>query len=449
MTDVREARDPVEAIAALEQQLASTPRGARPHEHAAVAYRLGLAYAESPQGDQAENLRKALACYEVTAAIFDPRYDPVEHGRALNAAGAAQRGLGRTARAVELFEKAALLFEGRGRDDERAAAMNNLGLARTERGAIDAALEAFALAATFFDQDSAEGRRGRAATLHNRGQAHAAAGTVEGLAAALVDYAEARASVDSEEAPYHRGLIDHSTGIACTALAAQRPEDRRRLLSDAITAFEGSLSLFTRSAFPYQHALATHNLGRALAATGDRHNVRRALACYEDTVALLDPRLHADAWRQAYASLEAVEAELDQAGPSGSIPGRVGHFAALVAECDASERTRLLRDRLKRLVALPPERRHPALMELALASVMLGHDAARRHIETELAVLMEMPSENVEVGLLARVEVHKRLEGDEREAADRALDLAVGDALGLSQRILVRDYLESMGFERP
>lgn len=449
MTDVRDTRDPAEAIAALEQQLANTPRAARPHEHGALSYRLGLAYAESPHGDQADNLRKALACYEVTAAVFDPRYDPVEHGRALNAAGAAQRALGRTGKAAELFEKAAALFEDRDREGERAAALNNLGLARSERGELDAALAAFAEAASLFDQDTAEGRRGRAATLHNRGQAHAAAGTVAGLEAALVDYAEARSSVDTEEAPYHRGLIDHSAGIAATALAAQRPEDRRRLLSDAIMAFEGALGLFTRAAFPYQHALATHNLGRALAATGDVHNMRRALVCYEDTIALLDPRLHADARRQASLSMESVEAELDKAGPSGSIPGRVGHFVALVAACDQNERVRLLRERLRRLVALPPERRHAMLMELALASVALGYEAARAHIETELVVLMEMPSEAVEAGLLARVEVHKRLEGEVREAADRALDQGVGDALGLSQRILVRDYLESMGFERP
>ncbi|CAN5291250.1 hypothetical protein BH18ACT4_BH18ACT4_15750 [soil metagenome] len=449
MSEVRDSREPVDAIAALEKQLAETSRSVRPLEHAAVAYRLGLAYAESPSGNPTENLRKALACYEVTAAIFDPRYDPVEHARALNAAGAAQRGLGRHRRAAELFKKAAELFEGRERDDERAAALNNLGLVRTELGEIDAALEAFAVAAELFDQDSAEGRRGRAAALHNRGQAHAATSSISGLKAALADYAEARASADSDEAPYHLGRIDHSTCTAATAFATLLPDEKRRLLSEAITAFESSLSVFTSNAFPYQHALAKHNLGRALAATGEVTNLRRALACYEDTMAVLDPRLHGDAWRQAFASMEAAEAELARVGATGTIPGRVGQFAALIAEVDDAERVRLLRERMKRLLPLPAEARYKALVELALASVALGWDAARAHIEPELNVLMEFPNEGVEVGLQARVDAHRRLPEAEREVADRALDQAVGDALGLTQRMLVRDYLTSLGFERP
>ncbi len=38
---------------------------------------------------------------------------------------------------------------------------------------------------------------------------------------------------------------------------------------------------------------------------------------------------------------------------------------------------------------------------------------------------------------------------EEREAADRALDAVVGAALGAPQRIFVRDFLYSLGWERP
>ena len=65
------------AIEDLTRQLASTSRATRPHEHAVLAYRLGLAYAESPTGNPSETLRKALALYDVAAAIFDPRFEPV------------------------------------------------------------------------------------------------------------------------------------------------------------------------------------------------------------------------------------------------------------------------------------------------------------------------------------------------------------------------------------
>jgi hypothetical protein len=115
--------DAAEAIQALEHALSRTPRAQRPHEHAAIAYRLGLAHAESPVGPPPANLRRALACYEVAADLFDPRFDPVEHARVLNAAGAAHRGLGDQGRAAALFEEASRLLTGRGRDDEQAAAL--------------------------------------------------------------------------------------------------------------------------------------------------------------------------------------------------------------------------------------------------------------------------------------------------------------------------------------
>ena len=447
-TQTQQGFDPEAAIKALENQLARTPRGTRPMEHGAIAYRLGLAYAESPVGNAADNLRKALACYEVAAGIFDPRYDPVEHARAINAAGAAHRGLGRPKRALELFQKAADLLEDRDRDHERAAALNNLGLARTEAGEFESALDDFELAASLFDDSTPEGRRGKAAALHNRGLAHAATGTVEGLKAAIDDYAEARAAVDTEEAPYHCALIDHSTGIAATALAAQDPDQKRRWVSRAVTSFQESLAVFTRKAFPSQHALAKHNQGRALVATGEVDNLRRALASFEEVVALFDPRVQRDEWRQAYASLEAAEKALED-HPSGSLPGRAGHFVALAATCSSGERTQLLRERLPRLVALPGEKRHAAMVELAVASALLGPELAKGYIETELNVLMELPNEGVEAGLAARVDAHRRLPDAQREALDRAFDQAVGDALGMTQRILVRDHLASLGFERP
>jgi len=99
-----------QVIRDLEEQLAKASRGNKPYEHAALSYRLGLAYAEST-GTGGEGLRKALTHFDVAAAIFDPRFDPVEHARVLNAAGAAHRGLGNRKKAASLFEQAINLFE--------------------------------------------------------------------------------------------------------------------------------------------------------------------------------------------------------------------------------------------------------------------------------------------------------------------------------------------------
>ena len=440
MTDRREA------LEALEKQLANTPRASRPYEHAAIAYRLGLAYAESPSGSSGESLRKALACYDVAAAIFDPRFDPVEHARVLNAAGAAQRALGDRQRAASQFEKATELLDGRERDAERAAALNNLGLVRTELGQLEGAVEAFDAALELFDTSTAEGRRGRVATLHNRGQAHAAMSSEEGFEAALSDFDEARADLDPDEAPYHHGLVSHSMGVACSALAGLRPSEREALVEEAIKAFSESLTVFTRKGFPFQYALAKHNLGLAYAALGGAMNLRRALACFEDAVAGLDTRLHADAWRQAYASLERTEKELE-----GLFPGarRADHFAALVSGSRQDDRVQLMRERLIRLLELPDPSRRSAIAELALAAARLGAKRAAAVIEAELSALMELPNEHLEAALRAHLDAHALLDQEEREEADRALDAAIGEALQGPQRIFVRDFLYSLDWERP
>lgn len=450
--------DPAGAIEGLEAQLRVTPRATRPYEHATVAYRLGLAYAESPIGNRAELLRKALACFDVAAAIFDPRFEPTEHARVLNAAGASHRALGDRRKAAELFQKAADLFEGRERDGERAAALNNLGLARSELAETDEAVTAFDEAAALFDTATAEGRRGFVATLLNRGQAHAGAGTEEGLEAALSDFEEAQGELDADEAPYHHAMIHHSIGSACSALAARRPHERARLLEEAVGAFRESLTVFTRVGFPYQHALAKHNLGLAHAAQADLaaqqeggggkarlQSLRRALVNFEDAIALLDTRLHADAWKQAYASLSRAEEQLAVDAPGAS---RAVHFATLVASTSEEERSALIRERVIRLLALPEARRRSLLTEMSLASLQVG-PRAQLLMEAELKALMELPPETLDVALRARYAAHCSLGAEEREAADRMLDAAIGGALQGPQRIMTRDFLYSLGWERP
>lgn len=441
-----ERRDPEGAIEALEAQLASTPRGARPYEHAALAYRLGMAYAESPSGSREQQLRKALAAFDVAAAIFDPRFDPAEHARVLNGAGAVHRALGDRRKAVSLFTKAADLFDGQDRPDELAGALSNVGLVRTELGEADAAVEAFDRALPLYDTSSGNGRRGRLATLLNRGQAHAAQGTVEGLEAALADYETADAEIDFDEAPYHFGLLQHSVGVACNTLAGLKADERARLFEEAVTAFRECLTVFNRQDFPYQHALAKHNLGLAYAGLGDDMPLRRALAAFEDSVGMLDPRLHADAWKQAFASLTRIEEQLAERFPG---VGRAAHFAAVLASEEDEARYSLLRERLYRLLDLPEPRRRSAMAELDLAIAQLPPSRAEAVIATELNIIIEMPIDKQEPSLRARFDAHQQLEGEAREAADRVLDAAIGWAIEGPQRIQVRDFFYSLGWERP
>jgi len=437
--------DRLAAIRSMEAQLAATSKASQPQQHATIAYRLGLAYAEHPTGPVEDSLRRALACYDVAASLFDPRFDPVEHARVVNAAGAAHRSLGNIDQATELFGRAASLLERHGRDDERAAALNNLGLARAAQGAIAEAVEHFTLAVELFDKDTPEGLRGWGAALLNRGQARASANDRPGLEAALADYQLALSEVESSEASYHYGLLYHSVGVASMALAAIDPESATPLFEEAADSFAESLTVFSRTGFPFQHALAKYNLGYAVERLDGVANLRLALASYEDSLAALDPRLHVAQRDLAFASLVRVENRLSEWAPT---PGRAHHFVSMVAAAAKEDQVPLMRDRLLRYLALPGPTRHKALVELALAEYWLGPERARVLIEAELGVLVDLPNEFLQVSLEARLEALNQL-GEAADEAGRALDDAVGAQLGLPQRLFVRDFLYARGWERP
>ena len=433
-------------IRALETQLAATSKASQPFQHATLAYRLGLAYAEYPTGPLEESLRRALASYDVAASLFDPRFDPVEHARVVNAAGAAHRSLGNTDQAVRLFERAVALLEPHGRPDERAAALNNLGLARAAQGASLEAIEQFTKAIELFDTSTPDGQRGWVAALLNRGQARVAAGGEEQLRAALDDYSLALPEVDPGETAYHYGLLYFSIGVANMTLASLQPEGASPLLEEAADSFGESLTVFTRTGFPFQHALAKYNLGHAVERLDGVTNLRLALACYEDALAALDTRLHQAQREQAFVSLMRVEERLTSWAPT---PGRAHHFVSLVADALPEDRVPLMRDRLLRYLALPEPTRHKALLELALAEYWAGPERARVLIEAELGVLVHLPNEFLQVSLEARLAALRQLSPEDAEVADRALDDAVGAQLGLPQRMFVRDFLYARGWERP
>ncbi|HET7721751.1 MAG TPA: hypothetical protein VFK43_17410, partial [Acidimicrobiales bacterium] len=252
--------------------------------------------------------------------------------------------------------------------------------------------------------------------------------------------------IDPEENPLHYGMVEHSVGVTCSALAKVNAEGRSSFLKEAIRAFDNSLQVFTRTAFPYYYALVKHNMGLAHESLGGTANLRRALASFEDALAVFDTRLHADAWKQAYASLERVEKQLN----AGESKNRIDHWAALLAVAPLEERTVLVRERMFRLLAQPEPRRTTTVAEVARAVGLLGYDEGRKVYESIMKLVIELPQETQSVSLRAIMAGHASIEDPEqREDADRALDQAIGDALGGPQRVAVRDFLEGEGWERP
>lgn len=441
--------DTAAAVARLEVELGAISRDADPYEHALAAHRLGLAYAESVGNKPEERLRQALACFDLAAGLLDPRFHPVEHARVLTAAGSVRRSLGDPASALRLFESARALAAGRVSDDEAAAMANNIGLALLETGNRADAVVFFDEAVAGFDSAGAEGRRGRASALHNRGLALAASGRSDDLVAALADHDRALAAVAFEEAPLHHGLVQHSRGAAASNLAqmVDDPEAAAEWRAAALAAFTVAVDVFVWPEHALHHGIVSFNLGRMWAEGDDAPDLRRAMLSFEDAVTAFDPRAQQGLWRQAYDALTTVDERLlvDHGGWR-----RSDHLVALLHD-DPDGASRLMRRRLTRWLVLPAPARDAALIDFVAAAARRdeAYGAGGAALRLLLTTVLELPVEAQAVVLDALVAVRVAAGAEVQESLDRLVDFAIGEALNGPQRVFVRDHLVAGGFERP
>lgn len=441
--------DEAASIARLEAELVATPRETKPYEHALVAHRLGLARAEAASGSS-DDLRRSLANFDAAAALLDPRYHPVEHGRVLTAAGSVRRSLGEPDRALELFARAGRVTTGRVGNDEAAAMHNNIGLALLEVGDHLRAIERFDQALALFDVGSAEGRRGVAAALHNRGLARAASGRPADLVDAIADHDLALEAVSFEEAPLHHGLVHQSRGVAAAAMAAVDLQagdpDAAAMWREAATAsFTSALDVFTWPDHAVHHGIVSYNVGRMRAAGASIVERRQAVVCFEDAVMAFDPRRHAAPRRQAYEALAEAEQLLAIDHPGWT---RTDHLVALL-HADPDGAQRLIRRRLVRWLAAPLPARDAALADLVRAIMRAEWATGSGALVLLLSTVLELPLEAQTAVFDALVTVRSAADSSGREIIDRLVDRAIGDALNGPQRVFVRDHLTSGGFERP
>ena len=444
--DTPTAVSATESVAAMKDRFESIDRYSNSLSWATSAYRLGMATAEQPTAHPQDNLREALGYYEQAAQVLTAQRAPVEHARILNAAGSAHRMMGDPSTASRLFSEALGLMSGKGVDVEEASVLNNLGLVLTEGGRLDDAVEAFTMSLDMLPGDDDEQIRTMLATKHNLGQVHLARGGVDGCEAAIEVLADASAIARGTEASMHTAMIDHTLGIAWKARAGFDPAMHDRDLSEAITAFERCLTVFTSVGFPMQHAIAKHNLGHALAGRDDLDSMRRALAYYEDSLNIFDPRLHQQQWQEAFANAEAVEKRLEAAVPGAT---RADHIATLAGSMSDNERLLFVRQRLVQMERLPKENQLERLTALSYAIVTQPAASFVASLRTIITVLMELPEDLLESALESQLAAHAMLDNHDQRVADFILDEAITALLFGPQRIRVRDMLEDIGWDRP
>ena len=444
--DTPTAVSATESVAAMKDRFESIDRYSDSLSWATSAYRLGMATAEQPTAHPQDNLKEALGYYEQAAQVLTAQRAPVEHARILNAAGSAHRMMGDPSTASRLFSEALGLMSGKGVDVEEASVLNNLGLVLTEGGRLDDAVEAFTMSLDMLPGDDDEQIRTMLATKHNLGQVHLARGGVDGCEAAIEVLADASTIARGTEASMHTAMIDHTLGIAWKARAGFDPAMHDRDLSEAITAFERCLTVFTSVGFPMQHAIAKHNLGHALAGRDDLDSMRRALAYYEDSLNIFDPRFHQQQWQEAFANAEAVEKRLDVAVPGAT---RADHIATLAGSMSDDERLMFIRQRLVQMERLPKENQLERLTAMSYAIVTQPAASFVASLRTMITVLMELPEDLLESALESQLAAHAMLDNHDQRAADFILDEAINALLFGPQRIRVRDMLEDIGWDRP
>ncbi len=442
--------------AALEARLRSISPAESPDQWALAAYRLAVALGEDSSPDRELSLHQAAQLLERAARLLDAQRAPIEHARILNAAGATWRALGNTSQAVEAFAAAAALLSGRARDGEIGSVLSNLGLAQLERGDGVAALKTFddalgvlrrALTASSGPQE----KRAFASAALNRAQAllalpdaalpdcvlrdgHAMGWGPDVSTAAISTVEEGLAVSSIADAPLQVGMLRHTLGLI--RMRADQPDAAR-------DDFTGALAVFTRSSFPFQHAIANFNRGRASEQAGD---LRGALVDYETAAQLFDPRLHRDQWHEAATRLANVERQLMQTFPDAT---RSDHIVGLLADANSAARLAMLRERIGQLWTRAPDVARAELRQLAQAAIRLSLDARDEVLRTTIEVFMELPDEVLRSGLQAQLDAHAALPETERLAADRRFDTAIQELVMGPQRVRMRDILYETGWERP
>lgn len=451
------AQDVARAEAQLQQELLHTSRRRDPERFAVVAYRLAMVLGDAVVGDPGSRHQRAVTLFRQSAEAFAEVGSRLGEARARTGAGAALRALGCGDTALRELTVALELLADLDAPRDEASAATNLGVVLSDLGRHREAGEVLAVAMERFDPTTAEGRRGWATACVDRALAAAeepgddAALTAAGLYQRVLD------EVAEAEAPSQHALAWYGLGMAELHLAGQQPRapagagsggppstserlDRaERALAEAATRFHPGL-------WPGQHALCCLALAEVHQQRGDRTSLRRALARTEDALAVLDPRRFAPLRQRATACLAAVETALAGPGPE---PTRAEHLAELMGDVDEDERRWWLRERVGRLVALPAGARERSLGELAQATCCLGRPRYDRVLASLLAVVMEWPIDEQAAVLRAQLLAHGRAGDGQRPDLDRALDQAVTAALESPQRVAVRDFLRSLGFERP
>ncbi len=278
---------------------------------------LGNAYGQLPTGDQSENLKKAIACYEAALRVYTEQEFPVQWAMTQNNLGNAYAGLPTGEREVNL-KKAIACYE--------------------------AALRVYT---------EQEFPVQWAMTQNNLGNAYAGLPTGErevNLKKAIACYEAALRVYTEQEFPVQWAMTQNNLGNAYRDLPTG---DRAENIKKAIACYEAALRVRTEKDFPVDWAMTQNNLGNAYRdlPTGDRaENIKKAIACYEAALRVRTEKDFPIQWAMTQNNLGTAYQALPTGDRAENLQKAIDCYEAAIRGYEAAglkEKT----DRLRRLVA--------------------------------------------------------------------------------------------------
>ena len=382
-------------VADLSARLADADIAVDPDGWALAAYRLAVARSELAT-DRSE-LETCIDILDKAARILTVDRAPLEHGRIMTAAGNCYRSAGRPDLAVPpLRRQPTRSAAGRNRwrrrqrgptwawPGPRQEIRPGRSMPSTGGSTCSSVRSPAAAGPTRPGGHSAR----RWSTGPRPGQA---AATDEALASALADYDTAIATLGAESP--QTGLAWHGRASVLLEQATRLPTGGHAdLVTDAITAIEHALAVFSANAFPFQHAIARHSM--AVAPSPPR--IRRGSGPRRP-----QRRIGHRGVRSPSASGPMADRERHpvRSGGTAGPRSRIGAVVDLLVAVDEAERVQILRDRLTRLSGAPDVRVAADLERLCGALTTVDGDGYRSVVESLISVLMELPDRILGTGL--------------------------------------------------
>jgi len=311
---------------------------------------LGIAYRNLPTGNRAENVRKAIRCYEAALRVRTEQDFPEGWAATQNNLGNAYRNLptGNRAenlrKAIQCYEAALRVRTERDFPVGWATTQNNLGNAFWSLPTGDSAenlrkaIQCYGAALRVrTEQDFPAGW---ATTQNNLGNAFARLPTgdrAENLRKAIQCYKAALRIRTERDFPVDWATTQNNLGNAFAKLPIG---DRAENLRKAIQCYKAALRVRTERDFPEGWATTQNNLGLAYRnlPTGDRaENLRKAIQCYEAALRVRTERDFPEGWATTQNNLGNAFARL----PTGD---RAENLRKAIQCYEAALRARTERD---------------------------------------------------------------------------------------------------------